>query len=252
MYFSLRQPIELGHQTRYRYAIAKSALTQQRWTVVQAELLTLVQTYRFFQTAAYRREKLRVARDLAAFNDRLVETLRRRLEASQVTADVVTLAEVESEATRPARQGRETGLRPGPHRPPEPDRHPRCGDGRAVRRIRAPELHPTGGRPALIEMALRNRPEIHAARAQLEGARAAIGLAKGGPHPDARRRPDLRAGRAGDAVLRVRLHHARPGPEQRHAARQAARGRVSPGVRRPGTAPEADRCPGLRGPCELE
>ena len=76
MYFSLRQPIELGHQTRYRHAIAESALTQQRWTIVQAELLALVQTYRFFQTAAYRREKLRVARELADFNDRLVQTLR--------------------------------------------------------------------------------------------------------------------------------------------------------------------------------
>ena len=60
-YLSLRQPIELGHQTTHRYAIAKAAYKQQQWTVVQAELTALVQTYRFFQTAAYRREKLRVA-----------------------------------------------------------------------------------------------------------------------------------------------------------------------------------------------
>ena len=71
MYFSLRQPIELGHQTTHRYAIAKAALNQQQWTVVQAELLALVQTYRFFQTAAYRREKLRVANQLADFNEKL-------------------------------------------------------------------------------------------------------------------------------------------------------------------------------------
>ena len=50
--------------------------TQQRWTVVQAELLALVQTYRFFQTAAYRREKLRVAQQLADFNDHLVQIAR--------------------------------------------------------------------------------------------------------------------------------------------------------------------------------
>ncbi len=54
-YLSLRQPIELGHQTTHRYNIAKAALEQQHWTVVQAELLALVQAYRFFEAAAYRR-----------------------------------------------------------------------------------------------------------------------------------------------------------------------------------------------------
>jgi cobalt-zinc-cadmium efflux system outer membrane protein len=68
MYFSLRQPVELGHQTRYRHAIAKAAYDQQRWTVTQAELLALVQTYRSFQTSAYHREKLRVATELARFS----------------------------------------------------------------------------------------------------------------------------------------------------------------------------------------
>ena len=50
--------------------------------MLQAELTTLVQTYRFFQTAAYRREKYRLAQQLADFNDRLAESLQRRLEAA--------------------------------------------------------------------------------------------------------------------------------------------------------------------------
>ena len=106
---SVRQPIELGHQTTHRYEIAKAALTQQQWTVVpQAELVTLVQTYRFFQTAAYRRERLRVARNLSRSNEKLVQSLRQRLEANQAIASDVVLAEVENEATtasgrRPAR-----------------------------------------------------------------------------------------------------------------------------------------------------
>ena len=179
MYFSLRQPIELGHQSRYRYAIAKSALTQQRWTVVQAELLALVQTYRFFQTAAYRREKLRVARDLAAFNDHLVETLRRRLEAGQVTPDVVTLGEVESEATRQlakaAKQDYSRALT---------DLRNQLGSPGAVAAeplgefVLPPYIPPVEDQ-RLIETALQSRPEIHAARAQVEGARAAVSLAKG-------------------------------------------------------------------------
>ena len=57
--FSIRQPIELGHQTSTATTSPRRPQPQQ-WTVVQAEL-PLVQTYRFFQTAAYRREKLRVA-----------------------------------------------------------------------------------------------------------------------------------------------------------------------------------------------
>src|SRR5205823_4241345 len=100
MYFSLRQPIELGHQTTHRAAIARAAYTQQQWNVVQAVLLVLVQTNRFFQTAAYLREKLRIAEQLADFNDPLVQTLRRRLEANQVAAADVALAAVEARATR--------------------------------------------------------------------------------------------------------------------------------------------------------
>ena len=75
-YISYRQPIELGHQTTHRYHIARAALNQQNWNVLQAELTTLVQTYRFFQTAAYRREKLRLANELADFNDRLAARAR--------------------------------------------------------------------------------------------------------------------------------------------------------------------------------
>jgi cobalt-zinc-cadmium efflux system outer membrane protein len=180
MYFSLRQPIELGHQTRYRYAIAKAALSQQQWTVLQAELLALVQTYRFFQTAAYRREKLGVARDLADFNDRLVKTLKRRLEAGQVTADVITLAEVEAEATRQqvavARQDYATALTDLRNQIGTPRT---AGTAEPLGEFILPTFIPEVDDQALIETALRSRPEIHAARAQVEGARAAVGLAKG-------------------------------------------------------------------------
>jgi cobalt-zinc-cadmium efflux system outer membrane protein len=41
-YISLRQPIELGHQTTHRFHIAEAAYNQQRWIVIQAELTALV------------------------------------------------------------------------------------------------------------------------------------------------------------------------------------------------------------------
>ena len=179
MYFSIRQPLELGHQRRYRYAAAKAALTQQRWTVVQAELLALVQTYRFFETAAYRREKLRVAGDLARFNDQLVETLKRRLEAGQVTPDTVTLAEVESEATRQlakaAKQDYARALTDLRNQLGTPEQ---AGTAEPLGEFILPQFIPQVEDDALIQMALQNRPEIHAARAQVEVARAAAGLAR--------------------------------------------------------------------------
>ena len=181
MYFSLRQPVELGHQQRYRLHIAKAAYSQQQWTVVQAELTAMVQTYRFFQTAAYRREKLRVAAQLAEFNDKLVQTLKKRMEAANVVLPAdVALAEVEAEGTRQlveaARQDYAVALA---------DLHNQLGLpetagtaeplGDFVLSGAIPEIEDA----ELIQIALHNRPDLHAARAVVDGARAAVGLARG-------------------------------------------------------------------------
>ena len=134
IYISLRQPIELGHQTTHRFHIAEAAFDQQKWVVVQAELTALVQTYRFFQTAAYRREKYRLSQELADFNDRLSESLQKRMEANQVQAADVALARVESRATRQLVKAGPARLSHGPDRLAEPDRYPRAGrNGRAAR-----------------------------------------------------------------------------------------------------------------------
>ena len=93
------QPIEIGHRQAYREQMARASYCQTRWNVLQAELVALIQTYRFHQTALYRREKLGVAQDLNTFSTRLVETLRRQAEANQATAADVVLAEVENQAT---------------------------------------------------------------------------------------------------------------------------------------------------------
>ncbi len=184
MYFSLRQPIELGHQTTHRYNIAKAAYTQQQWTVVQAELTTLVQTYRFFQTAAYRREKLRVSEALADFNDRLVETLRRRLEASQVQAADVTLAEVEAQATRQlvesARQDYATALADLRNQIGLPES---ANSAEPLGEFILPGTIPQVEDAEFVSMALANRPDLHAARAVVTGAKAAVCLAKGDKIP---------------------------------------------------------------------
>ena len=180
MYLSLRQPIELGHQTTHRYHIAQAAFEQQKWIVLQAELTALVQTYRFFQTAAYRREKFRLAQQLADFNDRLQETLQRRMEANQVPAADVSLARVESRATRlqvsAARQDYLTALTDLRNQIGIPEQ---AGNVEPLGEFTLPAYIPPVDEQVMIGEALRFRPDIQAARAQISGTHSAVKLAQG-------------------------------------------------------------------------
>ncbi|MBX6316463.1 MAG: TolC family protein, partial [Isosphaeraceae bacterium] len=179
LYLSWRQPVELGHQTTHRYAIAKAQYDQAHWTQVQAELQALVQTYRFFQTAAYRREKLRVAQQLADFNDRLEQTLRRRMEAGQVQAADVALTAIETEATRQqleaARQDYVNALTDLRTQMGLPES---AATAEPLGEFLLPPYIPPADDEAFLQAALRNRPEIYAAQAQVQGALAAIRLAR--------------------------------------------------------------------------
>jgi cobalt-zinc-cadmium efflux system outer membrane protein len=180
LYLSYRQPLELGHQTRHRFAVARAAYDQQRWTVVQAEVLALVQTYRLFQTAAYRRERLRVAEALADFNDQLLATLRRRQEANQVPAADVVLARVESRASRQqvkaASQDYLTALADLRNQIGIPET---AGTAEPLGEFALPAFIPRVDEDAMIRLALDSRPEIRAAEAQIAGTQAAVRLAKG-------------------------------------------------------------------------
>jgi outer membrane protein, heavy metal efflux system len=177
---SIRQPLELGHQTTHRYHIALAAYDQQRWNVLQAELTALVQTYRFFQTAAYRREKYHLAQELAGFNDRLVQTLERRLQANQVPAADVILARVESRATRQqikaTRQDYLTALTDLRNQIGVPEQ---AGTAEPLGEFTLPPYIPALDEETMIQQALQSRPDIHAAQAQVQAAEAAVRLAKG-------------------------------------------------------------------------
>ena len=178
-YFSLRQPIEMGNQTTHRYHIAKAAYSQQQWNVVQAEMMALVQTYRFFQTAAYRREKLRIATEVSEFNDILVAKLPERLKQSQIKGDDVALAEIEAEAARQmvesARQDYAVALADLQNQLGVPGTAAVEPLGEFVLPGVIPEIEDR----ELVSLALQNRPDIHAARAVVQGARSAVCLAKG-------------------------------------------------------------------------
>jgi cobalt-zinc-cadmium efflux system outer membrane protein len=179
IYVSVRQPVELGHQTTHRYHIAQAAYEQQRWNVVQMELTTLVQTYRFFQTAAYRREKYLLTQQLAAFNDHLVQTLEQRLKADQVPAADVALGRVESRATRQqvkaARQDYLTALADLRNQMGIPEE---AGSAEPLGKFTLPAYIPPVDEQVMVQTAMANRPDIRAASAQVTGTQAAVRLAR--------------------------------------------------------------------------
>ncbi len=182
IYLSLRQPVELGHQTTHRYNIAKAAYAQQQWNVLQAELTALVQTYRFFQTAAYRREKLRLAQELSDFSDRLAGSVQRQLESGQAgaTAADVALARVESrgarQAVKAARQDYLTALADLRNQVGISDD---AGTVEPLGEFTLPEYIPPVDEEEMVQTALSNRPDIRAAQAQIVGTHAAVKLAQG-------------------------------------------------------------------------
>jgi outer membrane protein, heavy metal efflux system len=179
IYVSLRQPVELGHQTTHRYRIAQAAYDQQKWVVMQAELTALVQTYRIFQTAAYRREKFHLAEDLADFNDQLLETLQRRMETNPSLAADVSLARVESRAGRQqikaARQDYLTALADLRNQVGIPDQ---SGAIEPLGEFTLPSYIPPLDEQVMIQEALQHRPDIHAANAQITGTHSAVDLAR--------------------------------------------------------------------------
>jgi len=178
VYISWRQPIELKHQTTHRAAIAQAAYTLQQWTVVQAELTALVQTFRFYQTAAYRREKLRVAIELAEFNEKLVKDLEKRVVGKTALFVDVSLAQVERQATRQqveaARVDYVNALTDLRNQLGIPET---AGTAEPLGEFVLPAFIPQIDTQGLIDLALQSRPEIHAARARVDGAHAAVHLA---------------------------------------------------------------------------
>jgi outer membrane protein, heavy metal efflux system len=176
---SWMQPIELGHRRSYRTAIAQAEYSLTRWQILQAELLALVQSYRLHQTAVYRREKLRVSGDLNDFNIKLLDVLKRQMEANQVPPSDVVLAEVETQLT-----SQERAIAEQEYVSAVADLRQQIGlsqhDGwfEPLGSLKLPGGAAAEDETALVQAALACRPEVRAARAELSGSEAAVCLAK--------------------------------------------------------------------------
>src|SRR6516225_5990637 len=139
----------------------------------------MVQTYRFFETAAYRRERLKIATELAEFNEKLQKTLERRLEANQVPAADIILARVESRATRQlvkaAQQDYVTALTDLRNQIGIPES---AGATEPLGEFTLPPYIPPAKEEEFVQMALQSRADIHAAQAAVTGTKAAENLAR--------------------------------------------------------------------------
>ena len=176
---SWMQPIEFGHRTGRRIAVAQAEYSQTQWNILQAELLALIETYRLHQTATFRRDKLCVARELAEFNAKLVQTVRHQTAAGQLEASDLVLAEVENQSMQQVLQTvereyadalaamrRQIGI---------PDY---AATAVPAGPLRVPEGLADEDQESLTRLALESHPEINAAKARVAASHAAVGLAQ--------------------------------------------------------------------------
>jgi cobalt-zinc-cadmium efflux system outer membrane protein len=176
---SWMQPIEFGRRTGRRIAVAQAEYSQTQWNILQAELSALIETYRLHQTAAFRRDKLHVARELAEFNATLVRTVRHQAEAGRLAASDLVLVEVENQSMQQVLQTAEQEY----------------ADALAAmrRQIGIPNYAATAvpagplevpqgladeDQESLTRLALEGHPEINAAKARVAASHAALGLAQ--------------------------------------------------------------------------
>ncbi|MGB9689134.1 TolC family protein [Thermogutta sp.] len=97
---TLLQPVDVNGAQRHRVAQARAEYDLAQWELVTAELQALIETYRLYETAVYRRERYRLTEKLAAFQKDLVEAIRRRVESGLTAPSDLVLSETEAQSMK--------------------------------------------------------------------------------------------------------------------------------------------------------
>jgi len=98
-YVLLMQTIQLAHQQQFREQGASFALNSTRWNIHQAELLVLAQTERLYFIALYQQGLMELTEASDRNNQQLLSILEKQLEAGQATAADVAIVRVDAEST---------------------------------------------------------------------------------------------------------------------------------------------------------
>ena len=198
-YVLLMQTIQLAHQQQFREEGAASTLNSTRWNIHQAELQNVAQTERLYFNLLYLRGLLELAQASDQNNQQLLRTLEKQLNAGQATAADVAIVRVDARSTkqqlRLAKANHETALRDlkrhlgiAPDSPLDVE-----GDLRSLKwQIPALGLVETAvtsprdmsQRRDVIVSRGAARPDVQAAHADIDAARAAMCLATASKTPD--------------------------------------------------------------------
>jgi cobalt-zinc-cadmium efflux system outer membrane protein len=205
---SVLQEVELGHQGRYREQEGLAELERTQRNLAQAEIATIADTEQRFFAAIYQRRRYELKQSVAELNQEMLGVIERRLEANQASGTDVSLARIElitsvqeAEIARAeyaaslAELRKQLGIqaieviepvgdletwrwRPAPGRPLGKEDHVSEG-GTAPSDLKSEDL----------EQFVTRRPDVLAAQAELEAARARLQLACAAQTPNVKAGP---------------------------------------------------------------
>ncbi|HEY2253046.1 MAG TPA: TolC family protein [Planctomycetaceae bacterium] len=99
-YVLLQQNVQVAHQQQFREDIACSQLNQVRWNIHNFELLNVAQTARLYLTALYQRGIRDLTRSNAELNQQLLQISEKQLDAGQITSADVAIVRIDARSTR--------------------------------------------------------------------------------------------------------------------------------------------------------
>lgn len=220
-YVLLMQRIQLAHQQQHREDAALSSLNSIRWNVHQAELQAASLTAQLYFTVLYQRGLLEVAQASQSNNQQLLEAINKRFEGGDASAADVATVRVDTRSTqqqlRLAEANYQTALRNLRRHLGVPIDSPQeyAGDIRQIRwQLPAPAANgsewasgtdqSSSTNKAWVASWAASRPDVLAAHANIDVARANWRLASADRVPDVQAGPYYARGPEGGTFVGFR------------------------------------------------
>ncbi|MBL8819753.1 MAG: TolC family protein [Planctomyces sp.] len=201
-YVLLMQTIQLAHQQDFREQGARFALNSTRWNIHHAELQTLAQAQRLYFTALYLRGIRSLAETSHENNLQLLRILENQLDAGAATAADVAIVRVDTASTRQQQQlasanfqnslrdlARHVGVQPGTLPDIAGDLHqfewqlPNISAQQSSSTLNEWDHAVDNSTRNVVGWAM-SRPDVMAARSDVDIARANLRLASAAKTPD--------------------------------------------------------------------
>ena len=202
-YVLLMQTIQLAHQQQYREQGAASALNSTRWNIHQAELQALATTERLYFTALYPRGIMQLAEANDQNNRQVLRILENQLQAGEATAANFEIVGIDRQSTLQQLQlasanyqaavrdlARQIGVSPQNLQSPSGSlesiewRIPGGTNGMSVAAMNSDlNIAAADARGGVVSWAS-SRPDVMAARSDIDVARSNLNLAAASKTPD--------------------------------------------------------------------